>query len=364
MICHGESMITSLRIDRFRGIHSLALEDLGRVNVFIGENGCGKTTVLEAIFSIAHPTIAGALPYIANTREMLPLNLEKNDALASMFYESDFSEQPEFEFIANEGVQRLSLTPILELGGEVPLTNDVSTGTLSNLPKLRGVEVVFYPNPNQRLTYDLVLQSSPDPTRSSYQVIPASVGHQGIGGYFVPARTSMHVQNTANLLTQLYENKLSDKFVKMVRTLDPRTIAFQPGIRGATPVVLVDVGLSVMLPLNVLGDGFCRVVLMATGLFATDSAVLIVDEIDSGLHSTAMTEVWKGICDLSVKEDKQIFCTTHNEEMLLRTIEAFEGSPELLRIFRIDRLKDGQSRATKYTYDELHRADVTAVDIR
>ncbi|MFK7797243.1 MAG: AAA family ATPase [Aureispira sp.] len=41
-------MFTKLRIQNYKSIHDLELE-LGRVNVFIGENGCGKSNILEAV---------------------------------------------------------------------------------------------------------------------------------------------------------------------------------------------------------------------------------------------------------------------------------------------------------------------------
>jgi len=41
-------MIDKIRIQNFKSIADLEL-DLGRVNVFIGENGCGKTNILEAV---------------------------------------------------------------------------------------------------------------------------------------------------------------------------------------------------------------------------------------------------------------------------------------------------------------------------
>jgi predicted ATPase len=41
-------MITEFRIENYKSIEKLVL-NLGRVNVFIGENGCGKSNILEAI---------------------------------------------------------------------------------------------------------------------------------------------------------------------------------------------------------------------------------------------------------------------------------------------------------------------------
>ena len=41
-------MFTEVQIENYKSIQSLKI-GLGRVNVFIGENGCGKSNILEAI---------------------------------------------------------------------------------------------------------------------------------------------------------------------------------------------------------------------------------------------------------------------------------------------------------------------------
>ncbi len=39
-------------IERLRGISKIELSDFKDVNLFVGRNNCGKTTVLEALFMI------------------------------------------------------------------------------------------------------------------------------------------------------------------------------------------------------------------------------------------------------------------------------------------------------------------------
>ncbi len=41
--------IKSLNIEDFRGFHRFRMKNLGRVNLLVGANNCGKTTILEAI---------------------------------------------------------------------------------------------------------------------------------------------------------------------------------------------------------------------------------------------------------------------------------------------------------------------------
>ena len=45
-------MIRELQINNYKSLHDLTLE-VGRFNVFIGENGCGKSNLLEAIALVA-----------------------------------------------------------------------------------------------------------------------------------------------------------------------------------------------------------------------------------------------------------------------------------------------------------------------
>lgn len=48
-------MIANLHIERFRGIRDVELNDLGQVNLVVGQNNAGKTSVLEALAIYANP---------------------------------------------------------------------------------------------------------------------------------------------------------------------------------------------------------------------------------------------------------------------------------------------------------------------
>jgi hypothetical protein len=354
-------MLTSLKIERFRGIPSLTLKDLGRVNVFIGENGAGKTTVLEAVYLAAFPTSPGRLLSLGQHREMPSPNLDSTDSLDTLFFNGDLSQGPRFEFsIRNQPPHQLAVNSLQNSGfedlGEYPL----EPSAFANSPVVHGIEVKYTPSDGKPDGYKLTLHRLPSAIRVSAP--PRNEG--GIGCYPIPARWANSVQDTASALTWLIETKRPGTFLKMLQAVDPRVADIKPGSRGGSPVVLVDVGLPTMLPINVLGDGLCRVALLTTGLFAGGAQLLAVDEIDSGLHYSAMAGVWRGICELVKQEDKQIFCTTHNEEMLARTLDAFADAPELLRVFRLDRMKDGRIEAALYGYDLLGVAERTAVEIR
>ena len=60
-------MLRDLRISGFRGLREFAMSGLGRVNLLVGRNNCGKTSVLEAIHMLSVPGSAVPL-WLAQTR--------------------------------------------------------------------------------------------------------------------------------------------------------------------------------------------------------------------------------------------------------------------------------------------------------
>ena len=43
-------MLNSIRVKNYRGFQDCKVDGLGRINIFVGMNNSGKTTLLEALF--------------------------------------------------------------------------------------------------------------------------------------------------------------------------------------------------------------------------------------------------------------------------------------------------------------------------
>ena len=45
-----KAMFSSVRIEGYRGLRQFEMSGLGRINLLVGKNNCGKTSVLEALY--------------------------------------------------------------------------------------------------------------------------------------------------------------------------------------------------------------------------------------------------------------------------------------------------------------------------
>ena len=55
-IDEGLVMLKSIKIKNLRAISELEIDNLAQVNLLVGENNCGKTTILEALFFLIGAT--------------------------------------------------------------------------------------------------------------------------------------------------------------------------------------------------------------------------------------------------------------------------------------------------------------------
>ncbi len=125
-----------------------------------------------------------------------------------------------------------------------------------------------------------------------------------------------------------------------------------------------DIGMGRLLPLPLLGDGINRLLSLSLAIANASKGIVLVDEIENGLHHTVMPKVWKAIGDLARYYDVQIFATTHSRECIRSAHEAFKEERQYdFRLHRLDRV-DGSIHATTYELETLEAALETGLEVR
>ena len=71
-----------------------------------------------------------------------------------------------------------------------------------------------------------------------------------------------------------------------------------------------------------------RLLTLAILLTTVKGGILLVDEIDTGLHYSVLADMWKLVIATAIKNDIQVFATTHSLDCLRGLNEACERNPE------------------------------------
>jgi len=136
----------------------------------------------------------------------------------------------------------------------------------------------------------------------------------------------------------------------LLRKIEPRlesVEALQTGQgQSSTPMIYADLGLSEMIPVTQLGQGFSRLLDIYSEIVAADARVLLIDEIENGLHYSILPVIWKGLFLAAKEFDVQIFATTHSWECIMAADAAARGGENYdLALIRLDRVA-GDIKAT------------------
>lgn len=142
----------------------------------------------------------------------------------------------------------------------------------------------------------------------------------------------------------------------LMQKVEPRLQAVESLQTGDQPLLYADVGLSEMIPVTQMGQGFGPLLDIYSEIVAAEAKVLLIDEIENGLHHSVLSTIWKGLFHAAREADIQVFATTHSWECVLAADKAADGEPEYdLNLIRLDRVDDNV-KATIVDKDALNTA--------
>jgi AAA15 family ATPase/GTPase len=305
-------MLTSLHINNFRGLRDLKIEPLKRVNLITGQNNTGKTGVLEALVLL----LSEAAPN-QNLRNQLP-NLFRTVG-------GDYHE---------------NYWKWLFFGKDVSKHIEIK-GSFDNAKELQ-----FHVKPNGWRAGE----QQPAQLRHSGQIgnSPCFLSGNGDSAGLKPAVFSTHPSNPTQDAVDYQRvvlKRRKKQVEKLLREIEPRLEAVEAlriGDQNSSPsLIYADLGLSEMIPVTQLGQGFNRLLDIYSEIVVEDAKVLLIDEIENGLHHSVMPVIWKGLFLAAKEFDVQIFATTHSWECILAADEAARAGEKYdLALIRLDRVKE------------------------
>lgn len=350
----------NIEIKNFRGIEHLKIDDFSRVNVFLGQNNSGKSSVLESLIMLIGMSNPD-LPQLINT--IRGRNYSSFSDLGYFFRNCDLKIKPEIGAELRDDTKRyLSLEMTYKF--DEKMQGDFQNGqipTSETKTFLNTLRMLFTVEGNaETKNYECGFTVGPNGMTTGKTTAEGYMEKNSVA--FIPA--DLASGNPVNDLVELIKRKKKDYVLAMMQKFDSRITAVEI-LNNAAYVGLE--GLDQLMAVNMMGDGMRRYLNIVAASANPMNNILLIDEIDNGLHYSAYKKLWEAIFALATETNKQVFVTTHSKETLYRLNEMLEEHAEYqdaLRLYTIEKTKLEGHQAYKMTYDGFHEACENDIELR
>lgn len=347
-----EHFFKEIEIHNFRGFDYLKIDGLSKVNVFVGANNVGKTSILESVFMLSgmyNPIMPARINYWrSSTHNTL-------DATRYLFHNIDFSNKPMLQAQTILGERKMSLSPSLFVDNE-------SATSGAGHAAIKSLNIDFYTkkeNDEEEHHYHVMLYT--DNSGLLQQQVDSSY-HEQMSCLFIPSEKNDI--NALNNFVTLVKRGKRQTVVEALQAFDPNIEAIEALPDG---LYLQMKNLKELLPMSMAGDGVRRVLNIISSIATENYNVVMIDEIDTGLHYSAHRAMWNAILTFIEKHDVQLFATTHNIECLqgLKNVtESISTYQPLCTVYNVANTKKNGYQAYRYSYPELKEAINNEIEIR
>ena len=379
-------MITEIKIENFKSLHELTL-DVGRFNILIGENGSGKSNILEAITLVAAAE--------ANKLDNEFLSSRGIRVTDPHFMRSAFSDQSKtlpIKIVIQDKTNKLSeqytllndnkayskwtrlentvhiVDPEIKRNFKIKIRNNESSLPLSitfNADKVKNTvttikydELISLLNLGDKLTYKLDVFDarwsnlenfviySPENTalRNFYkegQIEPLGVNGEGLLKLLKIIDGSSEPESLSKIGDLHEALKLFDWYqeIKIPNDLS----------ESEDKVKITDKYLQETFDQRSTNEGFLFVLFYIALMVSDDTPkVFAIDNIDASLNPKLCSKLITELIRLAKKYDKQVFVTTHNPAIL----DGIDLSDDEQRLLVVSRNKQGHTRYKRITLED------------
>jgi len=316
-------ILNSLEVRNFRAFRDLKIKHLGRVNLLVGKNNVGKTSLLEAIQLYASrastPTFIWEI--MRARREVRQQFVNVRDMLAALKYlfygRNDI--KPGLQPIQIGSINSLADMLSIAIDWSITETRD---GTLHTRPLAPGEDYTA-DNLAPRFTIQAAGATLGYPIDPSLPQGILRLNSNEIPCMLTPAH-GLSGQRLIELWDRIALTKLEADVLVALRLIAPGLVDLNfvsTPLSGGERIPIVKITESdEPLPLYSLGDGMVRALAISLALVNARDGILLIDEFENGLYYSVQPDLWQLIFQVARRLNVQVFATTHSWDC----VEAFE----------------------------------------
>lgn len=349
-------MLRSLRIESFRCFQTFELQQLGRLNLLVGTNNSGKTSILEAIQILyAQNKFDGLRESLANESLTKMLENKKELDIKHLFYGHNIELGSKFSILGTRrDVDEKITFSIKENDQRDKFPN---TGSLLLFIDYSGLE---------RETIEVPLSISQSLSNIAIREIE-EFKHQGnIKKTQFVTTYSLTNKDIIELFDRIVLTPEEEMVTESLQIIEPQVerIAAVGSGKELDGLVIRLAGDKQRLPLSSMGDGMRRILGLTLAIVNARDGILLVDEIDSGLHFSAMSKMWKLIWETAKRLNVQIFATTHSSDCWTSLAEIASTEDPSEEGITIHRIEKGKPSSIVFTDRQVVIAAEQGIEVR
>ena len=316
-------MLKRLQIRNFRSFNALKIDHLSGINLIVGKNNSGKTSLLEAIFLLSGAgntqmvindnVIRGLEPGVVSTGEPFWKQLFSNlDTGWCIEIEADHTSHGQ-----------LTLEISLKQQPNTEFSLDRTNGTsITNLFDNRSL-VFQYTSPSRKSVKSHIRM-----TGQGFEVDQPAI-NSPFQAIMLSSRIG-NIQEDAIRLGRLRRRKQGDLILQALQVVEPKLQSIEDNSSSGIPLIWGDIGLSELVPLSVMGEGMTKIARLVLAIASVPDGVVLLDEVENGIHHSVLPDVWRVIDEAARQFRTQIFATTHSFECIKSAHQAFGSNGFLL----------------------------------
>jgi AAA15 family ATPase/GTPase len=326
------SKINSIEINQFRGIKKLEVSDFSRINLIVGDNNCGKTTFLEAIQLLFAEANLSSVKSIVKQRTILKPNDSFYVSFINLFNAGQKGNSFSFDIYAssNDGTIRFEIT-----GKETAVSGEDALRVSSMSSKQKNTykkSLPLLPETAKIFTGNIISQKGKNLTdkeitvSSIANVLPGITIKKAI--QYVPSFGHLRYDLLQNIVENPEYKKLA---ISIMQQFDESIVDIcytKADDDTFLETVITENGIN--MPFSVYGDGIKKILYILNKLFDSTDSILLIDEIETGLHKKYYDRLFPVVFELAKKLNVQLFIATHSLEAIdaILSYAQYDNTPE------------------------------------
>lgn len=321
-------MLKNIDIQNYRAIKQISLNNFANINIFTGAANAGKSSILEAVYFLCNINI-DTLNNILKIRNFT----DEKDMFSALFYDYNTKNNIKINGIIDD-----------DITCSISSDNSIVYDSLDNWLNIIKINydidllgVSYYAFLDNNLKLQMQLNS-----KSVSLDFPSDYSAEYLASF---SNYDTLKNNLAKILVNNSNKKLLNKYLKEFDD-NIEDIMFIGNIISVSYKYL-----SNAVNIKSMGKGFYTYLTILSAVLS-GSKIIIIDEIENGIHFSLMKKLIDNIIKISEEKDIQFFISTHSKEFLEIFNNQIQKTDINIKLYNIYD-KDKIINAIEYNKDQI-----------